>query len=466
MLVHIFLLISVPIYFHRKEQRFFALIFILLAIYDAILIVYPTVFSFFSNFSLEREIGISENELGIAYINEVLYHIIFLIVFFITPFRKYKNDLNSKFGDSNLSRLFVIDLLLLIAIVYGIKDFINPPIDLEQISEHAEIKNHSNIFEALLYWFASPFKIAGLILSSFIVINNKFKLRTQVIAIFYLALIFISALLIGWRGPLLWIPLLLGSSAYLQRRITFLKRVLVFTMPLIFLFSFIRTYVRVNAVYMNEMPFSKRVSFLFNGLSLVISGDLKLEEERQSLFESFAERAQGVRNSVFLYRLHDSGNRSGGLKPIESALYFPVPRMFWKTKRPPGSINETSYGMAIFLVQSERDGADIEMGPITVSGHAYWEGGWLGILLIPIISSFFWKFLLNWVSTRSIIGYLTLMIFMGSLLIDGIYTIRQPLYAIIVTFWSVFMPIILFLLIGAKLQDLANLKKYDYSLFN
>jgi hypothetical protein len=458
-LVHSLLLLLPAFYFHRKGERICALVFGLGAIYDFVLIIYPTIFSLLTNFALEKEINVTPSELLTSYYGEVFFLAIFLFGFYFT--RDKKNTRTGKYAHAQqpqYNESLFIYIVILIAIGYALNDFVNPPIDPDQIMEHAEIKHYSNYFAMLIYWFSSPFKISGLILSSFVSINNKYKKKIRILGLAYLILVFFSALFVGWRGPLLWIPILLMSAAYLEKNFRYAKVAIVFVMLLIPLFSFARTYIRVNAIILQSMPIEDRFLYVIKGYSSILTGNIPLDEDRGSLVESFAERAQGLRNAVFLYRLYDKG-ASAGIRPIMSSLYFPIPRVIWPEKRPPGSIDETNYGSAIFLVQAGRGEPYISMGPITVSGHAYWEGGWFGLIICALISGALWKKIIEWSKDKSLIGFLVLMMFMGSLLIDGLYTFKQPLYAMITMFWSNILPMYLLFVLVQKHQHRLDWKR-------
>jgi len=437
-IVHCLCLIFTVKYFYKKNNKIYTIIFGLGFIYDILLQIYPTIFSLFTKFILEQEIYVTPEELLKVYTGEVIFSLLFLISFFYFHNRTYVSNYEDKSVSPRRESFFIL-IFIIFSCAYSVLDIINPKVDPNLIISHAEIKVHRSLLEMIVYWFSGMFKTPGMILSAYVLIEKKYSKKLRFLSLFNLLVIFFSALFIGWRGPLLWVPVLILVSSYLNERYKYIK-VAVFVIILIIpAFSFTRTYIRANSIIINSLSIDQRIGYVVSGYLSVLSGEINIDESRGSIFTSYAERGAGLRNSAFLYRLYDQG-REGGISPIVSSLYFPIPRFIWSEKRPPGSTDNTNYGAAIFLAQSQRGESLSSMGPITVSAHAYWEGGYLWLIISALTLGWFWSNLLKWVEKRGLIGFVILMIFSGSLLIDGLYTYKQILYSIITTFWAVAMP--------------------------
>jgi hypothetical protein len=106
-------------------------------------------------------------------------------------------------------------------------------------------------------------------------------------------------------------------------------------------------------------------------------------------------------------------------------------------------MDETNYGSAMFLVQRGKGSPLDQMGPFLASAHAYWEGGWIWVILAGFFTGILWKIILSWCDARGgLVGVIVAVSFAASLLTNGIPTCLQPLYAFFPIFWSKVLPVL------------------------
>jgi hypothetical protein len=158
-----------------------------------------------------------------------------------------------------------------------------------------------------------------------------------------------------------------------------------------------------------------------------------------SFLDSFAQRAQGPRNSVVLYNLYEKG-AGADLSIYTGAILFAVPRFFWPEKPISGSLDGNDESTAVYKVIDI--GYNLPyMGSILASAHAYWEGGWIAVILYGFITGLLWSGV--FIFCRKLPEHLSWIIalsFAAALLIDGFLTALYPLYAYILIAWKYIMP--------------------------
>jgi hypothetical protein len=162
--------------------------------------------------------------------------------------------------------------------------------------------------------------------------------------------------------------------------------------------------------------------------------------------EDFACRAQGVRNSVMLYK--DSERGGGGFATYTGAFVAFVPRAFWAEKPMLGSLDHSPGGMAMYKVMglgygtADADGGT--MGPMLASAHAYWEGGAIWIVVAGLITGLFWNIIFRFCRhLPAISAAIIIFTFAAAHLIDGFLTMLVPLYSIIIRSWLSLLPLFL-----------------------
>jgi hypothetical protein len=98
-----------------------------------------------------------------------------------------------------------------------------------------------------------------------------------------------------------------------------------------------------------------------------------------------------------------------------------------------GSLSEKDEDSAIYIVMKSIYDLDGTMGPILASAHAYWEGGYLWLIICGFLTGIIWIFFLTIFKSfpRKFVLLITLTL-ASSLLIDGIPTIDVPFYAYLI----------------------------------
>jgi len=97
---------------------------------------------------------------------------------------------------------------------------------------------------------------------------------------------------------------------------------------------------------------------------------------------------EASRVSVAFLRLYNNG-MAAGLKPIQTALWVPLPRKFFPDKPQPGSVDGTRKGMGMHVVQGYMRFNPKVMSDFLTGVHAYWELGLFGVVVFSIISGVF-----------------------------------------------------------------------------
>jgi len=121
---------------------------------------------------------------------------------------------------------------------------------------------------------------------------------------------------------------------------------------------------------------------------------LFMEEKRQEHYES-GDRAliapaawrfgEESRLSTAFIRMRDRGY-SAGWATIATALYAPLPRLFFPDKPEPGSVDGTRLTIGVHAIQGEIRGNPYCMCGFLTGLHAYWELGIFGLLLFSAIA--------------------------------------------------------------------------------
>jgi hypothetical protein len=122
---------------------------------------------------------------------------------------------------------------------------------------------------------------------------------------------------------------------------------------------------------------------------------------------------------------------------------MPIPGNVWPGKPIGGSVDNTNLGSAIYLVQRMKVGMGPQtMGPLLASAHAYWEGGWLWLMVAGYLTGLFWNLLLRWrEEDRSPVNTIVVFCFMVALPIDGLLSMLNPVYTFILIFWNAVVPL-------------------------
>lgn len=109
------------------------------------------------------------------------------------------------------------------------------------------------------------------------------------------------------------------------------------------------------------------------------------------LMDTESRLGEATRLSVAFVRLYDSG-QGVGFRVIGSALLAPVPRVLMPNKPEPGSSDGTKTGMGMYVIQDQMRGEYWNMSDFVTGAHAYWELGFVGVLLFGFVAGVFISF--------------------------------------------------------------------------
>jgi len=109
-------------------------------------------------------------------------------------------------------------------------------------------------------------------------------------------------------------------------------------------------------------------------------------DENQSVMDAAVWRfGEASRLSTAFLRMVDRGY-SAGWSPIATALYAPLPRLFFPDKPEPGSVDGTRQTIGVHAIQGEIRGNPYCMCEYFTGLHAYWELGPLGLVLFSALA--------------------------------------------------------------------------------
>ena len=433
------------IYFSKRKKTVHSLLCGFTCFYEAAFVTFPVVYAVFTEFELESEISVGLEGLVLVLIGHLIFVSMFFIGFFSVKSWKIISKIERR--EVNISslhgRIFTTSLVIIGAITV-IAKLTSPLGSLDSIKEHAEIIRHTSVLSMLQYWFTGALEFPSLVAMCYVLSDKNYGSWIRKLAFIGTASWLVYGVIIGLRGTLSRTLELLLAFGIIKKNIKLVSIVFLISLVGLSLFKFLQSEMRAQIfTTLAGASIIDKVSFV--GVRLFDSTFSNGDETplgrtapgfNSDLIKSLAKRAQDVRNSVSLYKVYDRGE-GAGFKPLTSALYFPLPRMVWSDKRPPGSSSDTMYGTAMHIVQYEKGKVFFEMGPFLASAHAYWELGWIGIILIGLISGFFWKIVLDWCSAMgSLLGMIVAITFAASLMTNGVVTMLHPLYSYLPAFWS------------------------------
>jgi hypothetical protein len=226
---------------------------------------------------------------------------------------------------------------------------------------------------------------------------------------------------LGIRGRLIYIGqgLLLMSVLYGRyRAISVFSLILVMLLPFFgFMGSTMREVVRpyLRGDVAGDTTVSEIAAELAQekrSLDTVSSSNLLVR-----VHEAGLDRFAGPRNSIALYKLYDS-NVSLGYYHLLGSVFYPVPRAIWRQKPLPNSIAYAPRSSAQNIAMQETYGGFMgyRTGPYLVSSHAYWEGGYWGIVFSAVFSACVYLVVVYWGSKVG--GFIGLNMIFGMMLIQ------------------------------------------------
>ena len=435
--------------FQSKGWRVGAALLWLTIFHEAVLVVFPIWHSMFTDFEFDSVVYAGPTDLLLVMAGEALFVSLFCFTLLL-GLRSTATARNVYCGSRfSTLMLYVLVISELAIVVFNI---VSPATDMQQSIHHADYAP-SSISEMLVAWIRGVVERPGIVASSVVVTGPSYSRMLRLSAAAALLLLALTGLTEGVRGRSAWVMCLLLVMSLIRRSwkpVLASAIILAVVAPLsVFLSGPYRS------VFFSLPENTSRVEALKNLVQII--DEKGFESGDESFVENLAHRAQGPRNSVVLMRLHDSGE-GGSYKPILSAIYTPIPRILWPDKSPAGSTTNTNYGAAIFLVRRLGYGSPIQnMGPILASGHAYWEGGWFWLVGCAVLTGAVWYYILSYCRRKlpDDFGTTLAFTFCMALPIDGLFTMLNPMYAMISLAWSAIVPV---LLMRWGLRRLLNLR--------
>jgi hypothetical protein len=437
--------------FYKKGRVFEALIFFATLIHETILVTYPTLYAVFNDFKFEKQLRfvVRNDELLRVILIENCYIFIFLLPFL---FQLKQRSISFKNTPHQLFKFFaIISFLGVIVYMYQI---INRP-SIEQIVNsyaNSGLPESSNKFVS---FFTIAFQHTSIIIASILAVradNEIYSKNYQYLGIMMLISVLLMVLFSGVRGGLIWGAEFVLLISMLKKR----KK------PIYIMLFLVLLFIPLNNILLTKIrPISEEIAkeggvtlnAAVNIVQTIFTSVNEKSEESPGIFESLAERAQGPRNSVALIKLYENG-KPQGFSIYKGAIFAFVPRFIME--RPVfGSPNDNFEDAGIFKVMQLNypNTTFINMGPFLASVHAYWEGGYFGVLLIAFLTSMMWILIFRFsYKLPPYLGLVFCLLPSCSLLIDGFITMFYPLYSFIGIFWKSLVPLFTLYLIYFKIQ--------------
>lgn len=432
------LLIAALLFFRKsRNSKLITAVLSATLFHEVFLVTYPVLYSIVTDFYLEKSmnISVSTNDLTKVMFGESIYVLMFCLVLMFglgrsKLWKKRDNDISHDSYTIPKAEYNLLGLLVILgAFLFGT----------QLIIFGAGI---TNAVVAQMYdWATGAFFSFTPLVASAILITKKQSFRKypllSIFALICLISLIILGLLLGLRGRIMWVASLIAIAGYLnsEKKYLFIATFgLVLFLPIFSLVGgnyrgFVAQTIHIEGggpVEIIKMVIQERENITAN-------------DKNTSFLDSFAFRAQGPRNSVVLYNLYENG---AGADPsvYTGSILFPVPRFFWPEKPIAGSLDDKDESTAVYKVIDIGHGLPY-MGPLLASAHAYWEGGWIAVILYGFITGLLWLGI--FVFCRKLPVHLAWMValsFAAALLIDGFLTALYPLYAYILIAWKYVMP--------------------------
>lgn len=405
-------------------------------VHEVMLIVFPTLYSVFTDYKLENEMlaRVNEGELLRVMIGESIFVLLFVLAMFVRlpSIGVRSSQIVSARGAERMEQPIATTLIVIGCLVY---------LSMLAFPSGADEKSAGGGLGQLHFWLKSVFWYTPLVASAyFLTQKGGFRtapFRTALASLPILSLVLIGVIT-GVRGRIVWAISLLVVMGIYHGRKKLIAVSLVLSLLMIPLFAIL------GGADIREAGSS-------GATQLEIIGKL-YESGKESVADygaltdlflySYAWRAQGVRNSATLYQDHDHGG--GGFSSYLGSVFVPVPRLIWEKKPMIGSQDHTELQSAMYKVMDLAYGAPDQMGPMLASSHAYWEGGWIWLICAGVITGLMWNVIFRFTAhlPRSLAA-VVIFTFAAAHMVDGLLTMMIPLYAAINAMWLSILPVFL-----------------------
>lgn len=257
-----------------------------------------------------------------------------------------------------------------------------------------------SLFSNYLWLFKDALYYIGPLCSILLIINgikNKKKIWTF-FGIFSLIPIILITLIAGLRGTIIGIStcFILISLAELNK-LQFRKVLIIGILPFLFLaliqekLSEIK-YAFTVSVANETIDLSSANSYIvFLGNFFKDELSISKSDEVQKSIIQEVEFRYGA-SSMFTVGFLRIGLRNEFVyfNPILNSFYAFLPRQLINRSKPfSGSADGNEKTMGMYVCYNEITGSDISMTDFFVSGHYFWELGWLGVLLFSFIAALY-----------------------------------------------------------------------------
>jgi hypothetical protein len=336
------------------------------------------VFRFISNAKILGDYQVIIEEVLFVEIIELFSTIIFILIiylFLISKFNKYRNS------NLNINNAFFILTVINILCIcnFFISDYYN-----------------QLLFGEVFKYLSAP---SAVILSFYSFYYKRF--RYLIISLIHLGLVLFLIFSTGVRGPIVGIVLIiffLYINHYSYKKV--LKKIPILIIPIILLILLNKEYSKLKSAFTTEYLSNPQayqsildigeyvINYYTNDSSEYIEGN------ESSGFDEIEFRlgARSMYSVGFLRFTKNWGYTY--FTPIVNTFYVFAPRAFFNVDKPyPDSYNGEEYGMGMYVCVDEVD-HKIYMTDFYASSHYFWQFGFIGVIVLSIISTFYIIFVL------------------------------------------------------------------------
>ena len=275
-----------------------------------------------------------------------------------------------------------------------------------------------SIFENTFLWlFKSSFSNMGAICSIILLVhairlkNNKLK----IIGLTNMGLIFFVNIIMGLRGSIVGISIILLCYSYIQLPKANFKRLIYISVFPLILVIFIGNYLgnlkaQFNVNLSNNQFNRNSVVDYYRFATDFFSSNIVEKTSDNNFVENLLTEIEYRYGAPSLFgvgfiRMYDKG-MPAGFKTEQNSFYSFLPRQIIGENKPvSGSFDGTEQGMGMYACFKEITGAEGVMSDFYVSSHYYWQFGIFGIFFFSIIAGLFSFFMLLFTSNFLYIGH-------------------------------------------------------------
>lgn len=419
-----------------RRRNFFLRTLVLGAtlIHEVLLVIFPAIYSIFTDYEIENRMlaKVTADDLLRVMMGESIFVLMFALGLVVgLPFlgsqsRSLINSKPNRRSEHIESILFNI-LILAGCLVYAPSLFMY-------------VFNAENVaIDQIVNMLTGVFWYTPLVVCSFLITKRR-ELSIHPVRFFLAAVPLLSLAMIsittGVRGRIVWAISLLLLAGIFNRQRKIIAISLLSSILLLPIFTALGN-IEMRGAKESGLSTAEIFTLLYK---VSINNESDVKENFVLFLDSFNVRAQGLRNSVMLYRDFESGG--GGFKTYSGSIFAFVPRALWDEKPMLGSLDHTEFESATYKVMDLAYGVSGTMGPLLASAHAYWEGGWIWLVVAGLITGLFWNIVFRFCRRLPVVyAAVIIFTFAAALLIDGLLTMLVPLYSLIIRMWLSIIPL-------------------------